>query len=57
MKKETASPDADAKGEVPAEPTDAAAKTGEPQSDPNHEWPSGGGCYVRQADGTLKKEG
>lgn len=21
------------------------------------EWPSEGGCYVRQADGTLKKEG
>jgi len=24
--------------------------------DPDHEWPATGGCYVRQADGTLKRE-
>jgi hypothetical protein len=41
---------------VPAPP--AASTAPEPVSafDPSHEWPSKGGCYVRQADGTLKIE-
>lgn len=28
-----------------------------PVFDDGHEWPSSGGCWVRQADGSLKKEG
>ena len=61
MKKETTPPAGDddtaSPIETPVEIADEAAKEGEPQFDPNHEWPAKGGCYVRQADGTLKSEG
>jgi hypothetical protein len=44
----------------PAPPADAPAASSAPEPvpafDPSHEWPSKGGCYVRQADGTLKIE-
>lgn len=38
-------------------PGDAgAAAEGEQYFDAEHEWPSAGGSYVRQGDGTLKRE-
>jgi hypothetical protein len=43
--------------DAPTEVTDEAAKEGENHFDANHEWPTKGGCYIRQADGTLKQEG
>lgn len=46
--------------DTPIEQTPPAATPVEetaPAFDPALEWPSEGGCYVRQADGTLKKEG
>lgn len=48
----------DAPASEPSRTTDApnAADT-PPAFDPAHEWPAEGGCYVRQGDGTLKKEG
>lgn len=45
---------------APTEETAPAAPPVEettPAFDPALEWPAAGGCYVRQADGTLKKEG
>lgn len=35
---------------------DASAPAPADHFDPDHEWPATGGCYVRQADGTLKRE-
>lgn len=46
--------------DTPIEQTPPAAPPVEeatPAFDPALEWPSEGGCYVRQADGSLKKEG
>jgi hypothetical protein len=61
MKKETTPPaggdDTAASIETPVEITDEAAKEGASQFDRKHEWPTKGGCYVRQPDGTLKSEG
>ncbi|QPT09715.1 hypothetical protein [Sphingomonas paucimobilis] len=36
---------------------DLTAAPEEPAFDPAIEWPATGGTYVRQADGTLTKEG
>ncbi|HEX8485699.1 hypothetical protein [Sphingomonas sp.] len=44
--------------EVPEGPGDAAEATSDdaPAFDPAHQWPSEGGCYVRQTDGSLTRE-
>lgn len=61
MKKETTPPaggdDTAAPIETSVEITDEASTEAESQFDPKHEWPAKGGCYVREADGTLKSEG
>ncbi len=50
--------------EAPAHDTPPAADAADtpdepaaPAFDPAIEWPAQGGCWVRQADGTLTKEG
>ncbi len=43
-------------GDEVAVVTDEGTTEGEQLLDPNHKWPSQGGCYVRQPDGTLKRE-
>ncbi|QPT09876.1 hypothetical protein [Sphingomonas paucimobilis] len=40
-----------------ATPADAVDEPAAPAFDPAVEWPATGGTYVRQADGTLTKEG
>lgn len=48
---------ADASAQQDTTPAASADATQTPAFDPAHEWPAEGGCYVRQGDGTLKKEG
>ena len=42
---------------VPATPADTVDDPAAPAFDPAVDWPAAGGTYVRQADGTLTKEG
>lgn len=54
-KANTAADASGAAAEIPTEPTDAG-ENAPPPADPGHQWPAAGGCYVRQEDGTLKRE-